>query len=71
MTRISGIKFEKNAQGLPVFLRIDLRKYGNNPFIEDFIDSQIIEKYDDDELIPWEEVKKKLDKKHGICTKSL
>ena len=71
MARVAGITFEKNAHGLPVYMRIDLRKFGNNPFIENFIDSQMIEIREDEELVPWEEVKKKLDKKHGICTTSL
>ena len=71
MARVAGIRFEKNTQGLPVYMRIDLRKFGNNPFIEDFIDSQMVEMLEDEELVPWEEVKKNLDKKHGICTKCL
>jgi len=71
MAQVAGITFEKNTQGLPIYMRIDMRKFGNNPFIEDFIDSQMVEMREDEELVPWEKVKKKLDKKHKICTKSL
>jgi hypothetical protein len=69
MAQTAGIRFEKNTRGVPVYMRIDMRKFGNNPFIEDFIDSQMIGMRDDEELVPWEDVKRKLDKKHGICTK--
>lgn len=64
--KISGIKFETDTKGLPKFVRIDLKKYGNNELLEDFLDSIEIEKRKDEDEIPWEEVKKKLNKTHGI-----
>ena len=69
MARTAGITIEKNTQGIPRYMRIDLRKFGNNPFIEDFIDSQMIKMREDEELVSWEDAKKRLDKKHGVCTK--
>ena len=65
-TIMTGITIEKSTSGTPRYMRIDLRRFGNNPLIEDFIDNQIIEMRKDEEVIPWEDVKKKLDKKHGI-----
>ena len=52
MTRVSGITIEKNIRGQARYARIDLRKFGNNELIEDFLDGQLAESCRNDESIP-------------------
>ncbi len=70
MARISGVTYEHNTRGVPTGMYVNLRKYGSDPYIEDFIDSRAIADAEDEETVPWNDVKKRLDKKYGICTKS-
>jgi len=46
------------------YTRIDLRRYGNDKLLEDFLDSQKILARQNDEVLSWEDAKIKLDKKH-------
>jgi hypothetical protein len=64
MGRIAGIQVERNAKGKPTHIRIDLKKWGD--LLEDFLDKIDVELRRDEETFPWEDVKKKLDKKHGL-----
>ncbi|MDR1370983.1 MAG: hypothetical protein LBJ72_12810 [Dysgonamonadaceae bacterium] len=41
MTQTTGIQIEHNAKGIPVFARIDLKKYGTE--LSDFFSSKGIE----------------------------
>ena len=66
MAKISGITVEKDVKGKPRYVRIDLRKHGNNELLEDFLDIQAANAVADEETKPWSEVRKKLTKKHGL-----
>ncbi|MDD4967859.1 MAG: hypothetical protein PHT07_00360 [Paludibacter sp.] len=65
MAQIAGIKYETDARGTKRFVRIDLKKYGNSPLLEDFLDSVDIEKRKGEETVPLEEVIERLNKKSG------
>ncbi len=66
MARVAGITIEKSPLGKPLFMRIDLRKYGKNSLIEDFYDIFLAEQRKNEETIPLEEVIKHQNKKRGI-----
>ena len=66
MSKISGITTKKDYKGSPRYIRIDLRKHGNNEMLQDFLDVQDAEARRNENTVPWEDVKKKLDKKHGL-----
>ena len=63
MARVAGIKYETDSSGAKRYVRIDLKKYGNNQLLEDFLDSMDVEKRKGEESISLEEVIKKLNKK--------
>lgn len=66
MAKISGITVEKDVKGTPRYVRIDLRKHGNDELLEDFLDIQAANAVADEPTTPWSEVRKKLIKKHGL-----
>jgi len=63
---MNGITFEKDVRGKRRYARIDLRKYGNNDLLEDFLDGECARLHVNDEFVDWNEVVKKLDSLHGI-----
>ena len=63
MSGVTGIRFEQDASGITRYARIDLRRYGNNELLEDFFDSLEMDARENDETVPWEEVRTELDKK--------
>jgi len=60
-----GIKYEIDARGLKRFIRIDLKKYGSNPLLIDFLDSLDVEKRKGEATLPLDEVIDRLNKKLG------
>jgi hypothetical protein len=63
MAQVAGIKYETDARGSKRFVRIDLKKYGNNELLEDFLDSMDVEKRKGEQTVPLEEVLNRLNKK--------
>lgn len=63
---IAGIKYEKNIRGVNTHVRIDLKRYGNNELLEDFLDGMEAQQAKNEPTTPWEDVKKRLNKIHGI-----
>ena len=63
MAQVAGIKYETDARGSKRFVRIDLKKYGNNELLEDFLDSVDVEKRKGEQTVPLEEVLNRLNKK--------
>ncbi|MGL4484312.1 MAG: hypothetical protein ACRCUS_05125 [Anaerovoracaceae bacterium] len=66
MAHLAGIKTITDAKGKARYLQIDLKKYGNSELLEDFLDRLIIEATKDEPTTAWEDIKKRLDTKHGI-----
>ena len=66
MARISGVNIIKDSKGFPKKAVFDLKLH---PEIEDYLDHLEIQARKDEETTPWEEVKKELEKKHGIKPK--
>ena len=60
---VAGIKFEKNAQGIPTHVIIDLKRYGNNHLLEDFLDGMEAQSIRGGETISVDELKKYMDKR--------
>jgi len=63
MARVAGIKYETDSNGAKRYVRIDLKKYGNNQLLEDFLDSTDVEKRKGEETVSLEDVIKKLNNK--------
>jgi len=63
MARVAGIKYEADSRGAKRFVRIDLKKYGNNQLLEDFLDGMDVKKRKGEETVPLEDVIKKHNKK--------
>ncbi len=40
MAKTNGITIEKDIKGIPRYVRIDLRKHGDNELLEEFLDVQ-------------------------------
>lgn len=66
MARVAGIKYEIDSHGVKRFVRIDLKKYGNNQLLEDFLDGMDIEKRKGEETVPLEDVIKRLNKNETL-----
>lgn len=66
MSKIAGITTTTDHRGMEIYVKINMRKYGNNVLLEDFLDGQAVEARRGDETKPWSEVKAGLDKKHGL-----
>ena len=63
---IAGIKYETDARGKRRFVRIDLKRFGKNKLLEDFLDGMEAESRKDEPSVPWQEAKVRLNKKYGI-----
>ena len=61
MSRIAGIKFNKNNKGVIESIAINLKKMGNE--LEDFLDRLKIQRYKNEPTVAWTNLKNKLDKK--------
>lgn len=66
MAHVAGIKYETDARGAKRYVRIDLKKFGNNQLLEDFLDGMDVEKRKGEETVPLEDVVKRLNKKQDI-----
>ncbi len=64
MPRIAGVKTETTATGKIKSVTIDMKRWGH--LMEDVLDAIAVERSRNEESTPWEIIKKKLDKKHGI-----
>jgi len=67
MPQIAGIKYETDAHGKRRYVRIDLKRFGNNELLEDFLDGLDAEIRRGSKTITLEEFKKSMDnrqKKH-------
>jgi hypothetical protein len=67
MPQIAGIKYETDAHGAKRYVRIDLKRYGNNELLEDFLDGLDAEMRRGGETITLDEFKKSMNnrlKKH-------
>jgi hypothetical protein len=60
---IAGIKYEKNIRGINTHVRIDLKRYGNNELLEDFLDGVEAENLKGSETITLDEFKSHMDKR--------
>ncbi len=60
---IAGIKYEKNVHGVATHVRIDLKRYGKNELLEDFLDGMEAENLRGGETITLEELKKHMDER--------
>ena len=60
---ITGIKYETDSRGIRRFVRIDLKRFGNNELVEDFLDGMEAEKRKGGETISLEEFKEDVEKK--------
>jgi len=60
---IAGIKYERNVRGVATHVRIDLKRYGNNEVLEDFLDGMEAESLRGGETITLDELKKYMDKR--------
>ena len=58
----TGIRYLTDKNGHPTDLVINLKKFGNNELIEDFLDSLEIDLILQEPRITWEEAKTILDK---------
>ena len=64
MARIAGVTIKKSATGKPTHVTLSIKQHGK--FLEDYLDHLDIASRKNEETIPWEVAKKKLDKKHGF-----
>jgi len=72
MARIAGVTFDKTKSGEIRKITLDLKRLDNElqEIVEDLLDHLIIEQRKNEPTIPFEEVVKKLDRKHGIRHKT-
>ena len=67
MPKIAGIKYEIDTHGAKRYVRIDLKRYGSNELLEDFLDGLDAEMRRGGETITLDEFKKSMNnrlKKH-------
>lgn len=64
MARIAGFKTIKNAQGKITAVQLSMKHHAN--ILEDMILAQEMEKAKKGPSVPWEEAKKRIDKKFGF-----
>jgi len=65
MSKLAGIKFEKDSKGRVKSVTFDLKRHA--AFLEDYLDHLLIEDAKKDaEFIPWEEAVKELHKHHHL-----
>ena len=63
---LAGIKYTKDATGHNRYVRIDLKKYGENKLLEDFLDMLDIEARKGEPTYPFEEVMRNEFKRRGL-----
>ena len=70
MIKISGIEIETNEKGKARYLKINLQKHGNNPLLEEFLDTLLIESRKGEKTLSFEDVLKRQNKKRLLkqCT---
>lgn len=65
MARIAGIKMETTSTGKIKSVTVDMKRWGY--LMEDVLDAIAVERARaSNDFTPWPEIKKRLDKKHGI-----
>ena len=64
MAHIAGIKFEKDSKGRNKKIIIDLKKWGE--YFDEFLDVLEAESRVNEVTFPFAEVKRELDKIHGL-----
>ena len=60
---IAGIKYENDVNGKRRYVRIDLKRFGNNELLEDFLDGMEAENRKGEETISLDDFKKHMDKR--------
>ncbi len=72
MAKISGVTLDKTKRGEIRKITLDLKRLDNElqEIVEDLLDHLIIEQRKNEPTVPFEEVVKKLDRKHGIRRKA-
>ena len=63
MNTSSGITMKKDYKGRERYVRIDLKKHGNNELLEDFLDLQEAKSRKGGEIISLQEFKESMDKR--------
>ena len=63
MNTSSGITMEKDHKGRERYVRIDLKKHGDNELLEDFLDLQEAKSRKGDEIISLQEFRESMDKR--------
>jgi hypothetical protein len=66
MKQLEGIKYTKDATGYNRYVRIDLKQYGNDELLEDFLDSIDIAARKEEPTVPFEEVLARENKRRGL-----
>ncbi|MGB3617829.1 MAG: hypothetical protein WBA12_06895 [Catalinimonas sp.] len=62
--KAKGVKIERDARGQLRRVTIDVKKHPR--MVEDFLDNLVAdEAIEEDDFVPWEDVRDKLEKKHG------
>jgi hypothetical protein len=71
MTRIAGIKADIDSKGKLKSIWVDVKKHPEvAEFIEDYMDALEAKQIRaEGDFVPWDEVKKELDRHHGIKRK--
>lgn len=70
MSKLAGIKFEKNVKGEVKKVIMDMKRHA--AFIENYLDHLRIEEAKKSaEFVDWDIVRDELDKKHGINPENL
>ena len=66
MEPIAGLDYEIDAKGIYRKVIIDLKNHGDNEALEDFLDGLDALSTMNEPTTSWEDIKKRMDKKHGI-----
>jgi hypothetical protein len=67
MEQIAGIKYTKDATGRNRYVRVDLKQYGEDEALQDFLDSLEVKARKGEPTVPFEEFNRYIDdtlKKH-------
>lgn len=64
MPRIAGLKMQTTTTGRITSVTVNMKRWGH--LMEDILDAMGVERSRLETTTPWEPLKKKLDKKHGI-----
>ncbi|MDR1337200.1 MAG: hypothetical protein LBK22_10265 [Tannerella sp.] len=71
MAQVAGIRYTKDAGGFNRYVRIDLKRYGDNELLEDLLDSLEVEARKGESAMPFEDFVKEENKRRGIAEDSL